>query len=132
MTETTASPQRAMNGSAVMPDFRTWMDGQSRVIESWAHFNSGMMRSSNDFSQDIVTFLQRRFQAETDAWKVLTSCRNPSEMFECQRDFVATSTNQYLEDAKNLTTKIIEIVSGATSCLRPDQFLFPGNGRGTE
>jgi hypothetical protein len=121
MTDTTDDTRNATNGSPTMPDFRTWLDGQSHAIESWAHFNSGMIKGANELSHEIMTFIQGRFQADVDAWKALTSCRNPSEMFECQRDFAERATTQYLEEAKKLTEHIIGMVGSATASFRPEQ-----------
>jgi hypothetical protein len=130
MAETTVNQQRPTDGNTILADFRTWVAGQSHALESWAHFNNGMMKGANDLSQEIITFLQRRFQADMDVWKMLTSCRNPNEMLECQRDFAETATKEYLEEAKKLTTHVIDMVSSVTASFRPEQFPLAGNGRG--
>lgn len=89
-----------------------------------------MIKGVQELSQEITTFLQHRFQADMDAWKALTACRDPNEMLECQRNFAEMATKQYLEEAKNLTAKIIDMVSSTTSSFRPERFPFTGNGRG--
>jgi hypothetical protein len=132
MSDATNGAKQTTTGNGSIPDFRTWMDRQSHALESWAHFNNGMMKGANDLSHEIITFLQRRFQADMDAWKALTACRNPSDMLECQRDFAEMATKEYLEEAKKLTTQVIDIVGSATASFPPEQFPFAGNSRRAE
>lgn len=115
---TSEKPKRANGANGLIPDFGTWMDGGNRILESWTQSNSAMMKGGLEFAQEMLAFSQARLQADIDSWRALTACRNPGDLFECQKDYTQKATAQYLDEANKLTTRMFGVISGATTPFR--------------
>lgn len=116
MRDDTTAPEKSKrtkeaNGS--IRDFSFWMDGGIHALESWAQSSSSMMKDSVELAQEMLAFSQTWLRADIDAWKALAACRNPGDLFECQKDLTENATAQYLDEASKLTSRMISIMSGA-------------------
>lgn len=111
----TKETKRASTGNGAGPDFRSWMSGTNHALEDWTRSGAEMMKGAVEITQEIMTFSQNLLQADIDAWKALTACRNPGEFFECQKQFAEKATAQYLDEANKITSRIIGVMSGASA-----------------
>jgi hypothetical protein len=98
---------------SALPDFNAWSDGQDRVLRMWTQLSSGMMRNTFEFSQEIMTLSRNQWQAGLGAWEAFASCRNPSDLFDRQRQFAEQTARQYFDMGSKLATRILELVRGA-------------------
>jgi hypothetical protein len=106
-----SKPTKAGNG--LMPDFSPWMGGGANALDSWAQPTSSMMKGSFELAQEMLAFSQMRLQANIDAWKALTACRNPGDLLECQKEFTDKATAQCVDEANKISSRVISIMSGA-------------------
>ncbi len=116
MRDDATAPQKSKRtkaGNGLIPDLSSWLDSSVHAVESWTQSNSSMMNSSFELAQEMLTFSQMRLQANIDAWKALTACRNPDDLFGCQKDFTEKATAQYLDEANKVTSRVISIMSSA-------------------
>lgn len=110
------------NGSnGLILDLSFWTDGANRALESWAQCNSSLFKGAFDLAQEMLAFSQARLQADIDAWKALTACRNPGNLFECQKEFTEKATAQSFDEANKLTSWMIGVMSSATAPFRQEQ-----------
>lgn len=116
MTDNAAAPEKAKRtkaGNDLVPGLGTWIDGGSNALEGWTRSCSSMLKGSFELTQEMLAFSQNRLQANIDAWKALTACRNPADLSECQKEFTEKATAQYLDEANRLSSRIISMMSGA-------------------
>jgi len=62
-----------------------------------------------------MTFWESRLREDVDTWKALSCCRNPNEIFECQRQFTHKAVVQYCDEARKLTSQIIGAMGNVLS-----------------
>lgn len=118
---TAEKPKSTKAGNGSIPDFNSWMGGSVHAWENWANSGTAMMEAATEVAQEIVRFSQSRFQADIDAWKTLTACRTPVDLFECQRRYAEAASKQYVDEANKLGSRMIDVVNGAASSLRQEQ-----------
>ena len=100
-------------GNEAVPAFGAWLHGQDSVLRTWAQFGNGMMKHPFELCQEIMAFSQSQLQLQIRAWQAFASCRNPSEFFDRQRQFIEQATTQYFDEANKLATRILELVRSA-------------------
>lgn len=100
-------------GNEPGPDLSAWLHGQDAVLRTWAQLGNGMMKNAFELSQEITTFSLSRLQAGMGAWEGFASCRNPSDLFDRQRQFVEQMTRQYFDEASKVATRMLELARGA-------------------
>jgi hypothetical protein len=93
-------------------DFTAWLDGQNRVLRTWTQLSSGMMRSMFEISQEIMTLSRNQWQAGMGAWEAFASCRNPTDLFDRQRQFAEQTARQYFDVGSKLATRMLELARG--------------------
>lgn len=116
--ETTLDKSKRTKAESPIPDFSSWTGSGVRALESWTQSSSATMKDSFEFAHEMLTFSQARLQANIDAWQALATCRNPADFLECQKEFAEKATAQYLDETSKLTTRMIGIMSSATTPLR--------------
>lgn len=113
--------KRTTNGEGPIPGFAPWLNG-NLAFESWTQSSTNMMsRAATELPQEFMAFWQSRFLADMDEWRALASCRNPSEFFECQRQFAEKAMAQYRDEANKLTSRIVAIINSAASPFQQEQ-----------
>jgi hypothetical protein len=117
----TTKPEHVTSGNGIVPDFGAWLTGHNPVLESWAELSAGMMKSATEISQEMMTFSQNQLRADMDAWKAVASCRDPGELFACQREFAEKATAQYFDEASKLTSRILTLMSDAAASFQQGQ-----------
>ena len=110
---------RADNGGNA--EFGTWANGANHAVENWTKAGGEIMAEVADLTRDVMKFSNGRVQAGLDVWKALMACRNPTELFECQRRFSEKAVADYAEQTNKVCTRILGAVSRAGQSLRQEQ-----------
>jgi hypothetical protein len=74
-----------------------------------------MLEGAVEVAQEILAFTQARFQADVDAWKALTDCRNASDFLAYQKGFAEKVTAQYFNEADKIGNKMVGVLSKAAA-----------------
>ena len=82
----------ASNGEGI----ETAMESQRAVLDGMA-----------EIGQEMVSFMNRRFQEDMEVSKSLLACKTPEEAFNLQRRFAETATREYFEEAR----KVMELAA---------------------
>lgn len=114
---------RAGNGGNA--EFGAWANGANHAVESWTKAGGEIMVEVADLAQDVMKFSNGRVRAGLDAWKALTACGNPTELFEVQRRFSEKAVADYAEQTNKLCTRILGAVSRAGQSLRREPMAKP-------
>ena len=96
-------------GPGQQPGF--WMSGANDVLEQWRQYGTGWMTGAADLAQEMLTFSQKRIQADIDAWRSLAPCRSPGDFADWQRQFTDRSATEYLEEAARLNARLMETIA---------------------
>jgi len=115
---TTVDKSKRTKAASPFPDFGLWTGGGIPALGNWTQSGSATMKDSFELAHEMLTFSQARLQANIDAWQALTTCRNPADFLECQKEFAEKATAQYLDETNKLTTRVIGIMSTAAAPLR--------------
>lgn len=96
------------------------LGGYSQAWESWSRASAGMIESAAEVTREMMSFSQRRLQADADALKALASCHGPGEILEWQQAFAAEAAAQYLDEAGRLASRSFAMMNGALASARGD------------
>ena len=69
-------------------------------------------------TEEMGQFVQSRFQEDMGIWGKLTSCKDVSQAFECQRQFIEKATADYIDEANKLSQLTMTIASDGFSTLQ--------------
>lgn len=96
--------------TALMPgwDPASMADANQQALKSWA-------RAMAALTEEMGQFMQSRFQEDMSIWSKLASCKDVSQAFECQRQFVQKATTDYIDEANKLTQLTMNIASDGFS-----------------
>ena len=83
------------------------------ALEHWAHGVSAL-------TDEVTHFVQARMQEDMSAWAKLANCRNPNEIFACQRHFTEKAASDYFDEAGKLSHLVVRIASEGFSSLRAE------------
>ncbi len=104
--------------SGMASQFGIWTSGHA--LENWAQASASVINGAIEISQEIVKFSQDQVQAGMDAWKTGASCRNPNDVFEWQRQLAERTAARYLDEARKLTSRTMELISDAAAPFRKE------------
>jgi len=95
-----ATPQ--VGGPALNAGFLT--DVNERAVAYWA-------RSLSALTQEMTQFVEARLQEDTGAWFGLASCRNLTDIVECQRRYAEKATADYLDEYRKLSQIVLNLTN---------------------
>ena len=78
-------------------------DGIGVALESQRAVMDGMA----EIGQEMMTFVNRRFQEDMEVSRLLLECKTPEEAFDVQRRFAETATRAYFEEVR----KVMELAA---------------------
>ncbi len=81
------------------------------AFERWAHGVSAL-------TGEVTHFVQARMQEDMSAWAKLANCRDPNEIFECQRHYAEKAAADYFDEAGKLSRLAVSIASEGVSSSR--------------
>jgi hypothetical protein len=110
-----AGPQRTTTRDDPIPGVGPWLSNYTHAMEGWMQAGATMTGRATKFYEEVMTFWQSRLREDMDTWKALSCCRNPSEIFECQRQFTHKTAVQYCDEASKLASQIIGAMGNAFS-----------------
>jgi len=99
---------------------RNWFDTIRPAANIWAQSNAALLTQLNETAKTMHLFSQSRLQANIDACRSLSSCRDPAELAGHQREFIENATAQYSEHAQNMSEQTVAIITAAAKHPAPD------------
>ena len=75
-----------------------------QALECWA-------RAISALTEEMGQFVQARLQEDMGTWAKLTACKDPSQAFECQRQYAEKAAADYLDEANKLSRLTMSIAS---------------------
>jgi hypothetical protein len=102
-------------------DLGFWLSSYNQALESWMGVGNKMMKRAAELSEEIVNFSRGRVQADVEAWQAVSSCRTPTDFFECQRQFAQKAVSQYLGEANNIASSMLALMGEAAAPLHDEQ-----------
>jgi len=90
----------------------------THLLENVVKSNTAVINGSMDLAREARTFSRTSLQANLDAWVALPTCKNLSELSECQAELTRTATSQYTEAASNIINRFTNIMSSISAAVR--------------
>lgn len=75
-------------------------------------------RAISALSEEMGHFVQARLQEDMGTWTRLTTCKDPSQAFECQRKYAEKAATDYLDEANKLSRLTMSIASDSFSAFQ--------------
>lgn len=111
MTERNRSSDTAMTALTTGWDPAFLIDANQQALKCWT-------RAITALTEEMGQFAQSRFQEDMSIWGKLTSCKDVSQAFECQRQFIQKATTDYIDEASKLSQLTMNIASDGFSTLQ--------------
>ena len=89
-------PSEAKFGMPIGWDPTSLVSANQKALECWS-------RAVSALTEEVGQFMQARLQEDMGIWGKLTSCKDASQVFECQRQFVQKAATDYLDQANKLS-----------------------------
>ena len=80
------------------------IDANQQALKCWA-------RAISTLTEELGQFAQARLQEDLGIWSKLTTCKDVSQVFECQRQFVQKATSDYIDEANKLSRLTMNIAN---------------------
>ncbi len=85
------------------------------AMNIWAQSNAALLKHVGEVADTMHQFSQSRLQANIDACKSLSSCKDPAELVGQQREYMETATTQYSKHAQNMSERTVAMIKAATN-----------------
>ncbi len=114
---TDQTPMRKSTDTAtqVTPETKSWFGAINPGVNIRAHSNAALLTQVSELAKTVHQFSQSRLQANTDACKSLSSCRDPAELVGQQREFMENATAQYSKHTHNMSERTAAMITAATT-----------------
>ncbi|HVA16035.1 MAG TPA: phasin family protein [Stellaceae bacterium] len=109
MADEKKTPKFAAPNDASVP-FDGILAFNRNAFEAWAH-------NMSKLSQEMAQFMQSRLREEATMWEKLASCRDPSDVVQCQSEFASKTGTDYAAAAQKLSRLMLDFASGYGSAL---------------
>lgn len=110
------------DASTSRPHVPEWMAGAaSDLLKNFARYQTGFARVGLEMQAENFSFLQRRYEADTELAQTLMKCRKPREILSSCMDFYQHALDDYSQEAvrfSNIGTLFIVHAADPPDCLR--------------
>lgn len=103
--KSSATPNMAL---ATGWDPSSLFDANQQALKAWA-------RAISTLTEEMGQFMQARLQEDLGIWGKLTTCKDVTQVFECQRQFVEKATADYVDEANKLSRLTMSMASEGLS-----------------
>ena len=82
-----------------------------KALECWA-------RAISALTEEMGHFVQARLQEDMGTWTKLTSCKDPNQALECQRQYAEKAATDYFDEANKLSRLTIGLANDSFSAFQ--------------
>jgi len=82
-----------------------------KALECWT-------RAISALTEEMGHFVQARLQEDMGTWTKLTSCKDPTQAIECQRQYAEKAATDYFDEANKLSRLTMSLANDSFSAFQ--------------